>query len=100
MENLIISNYTGYINRTILDWSVVDVEENPSTYVIVIRKGQLENFFYIRRNIIKGSDLRLSEDVYELWYKDFQDSALLNSNDILDMDVVISKIGELLQKYN
>ena len=100
MENLIIPNYTSYINKTILDWRVVDAVENPSLYIIVLSKGSLEHIFYIRRNIIKGSDLRLSEDVYELWYKDFQDSKLLNSNDILDMDVVISKIGELLQKYN
>jgi hypothetical protein len=42
----------------------------------------------------------LDNDVYELLYKDFQDSRLLTLSDTADMDVVISKIQELLEKYS
>jgi len=100
MEDLIITNYKDYIGRTILDWDIIDSAELPSVYAIVLRRNNSEKIFYIRRGIIRGSVLNLSEDVYELWYKDFQDSKLLNSNDILDMDIVISKMQELIEKYS
>jgi hypothetical protein len=100
MEELIINNYRDYIGRTILDWQITDCVEMPTLYLIVIKKNNVEKFFHIRRTIIKGNVLNLNEDVYELRYKDFEDSALLNTNDILNIDVVISKMIELIQKYN
>jgi hypothetical protein len=100
MQQLVISNYKNYINRNILGWNIVDSIEFSRDYVIVLKKNDSEKVFYINRAIIKGSDLRLDEDVYELRYKNFEDSTLLNSTDILNMDIVISKMEELIEKYS
>jgi hypothetical protein len=100
MEYLIISNYTDYIGKTILDWNIIDAAELPTVYAIVLNRNDSEKIFYIRRSIIKGSVLNLSEDVYELWYKNFEDSLLLNATDIMNVDMVVSKISELIQKYS
>jgi hypothetical protein len=100
MEQLVISDYKNYINRNVLGWAIIDSVEYPSLYAIVLKKNDSENLFYIRRTIIKGSVLRLDEDVYELWYKTFEESRLLNSTDILNIDIVISKMEELIGKYS
>ena len=100
MEQLVISDYKNYINRSVLGWVIIDSVEYPSLYAIVLKKNDSENLFYIKRSIIKGSVLRLDEDVYELWYKTFEESSLLNSTDILNIDIVISKMEELIEKYS
>ena len=100
MQQLVISNYKNYINRNILGWNIVDCIEFSGNYAIVLKKNDSEKVFYINRAIIKGSDLRLDEDVYELRYKNFEDSTLLNFTDILNMDIVISKMQELIEKYS
>jgi hypothetical protein len=100
MENLIITNYRDYIGKTIFDWQVIDSAELPTVYAIVLKRNDSEKIFYIRRGIINGSVLNLSEDVYELWYKNFEDSLLLNSTDIVDVDIVVSKMTQLIQKYS
>ncbi len=100
MEDLIISNYKDYIGKSILDWNIIDAAELPSIYVIVLKRNDSEKTFYIRRPIIKGNALNLNYDVYELRYKNFEDSTLLNSTDILNIDFVISKMQELIQKYS
>ncbi len=100
MENLVIPNYKDYVGKTVLDWQVVDCAELPTVYAIVLNRNDSEKLFYIRRSIIKGSVLNLNEDVYELWYKNFEDSLLLSSADIIDTNVVISKMVQLIQKYS
>ncbi len=100
MEELVISDYKNYINKNVLGWTITDSIEYPSLYAIVLKKNDAEKLFYIRRGIIKGSVLRLDEDVYELWYKNFEESRLLNSTDILNIDIVISKMEELIEKYS
>jgi hypothetical protein len=100
MEDLIISNYKDYIGKSISDWDIIDSAELPSLYAIVLKRNDLEKIFYIRRAVIKGNVLNLNDDVYELWYKDFQDSSLINTTDILNIDLVISKMQELIQKYS
>jgi hypothetical protein len=100
MQQLVIPNYKNYINRNILGWTIVDCIEFSGDYAIVLKKNDSEKLFYINRTIIKGSDLRLDEDVYELWYKTFGESRLLNSADILNIDIVISKMEELIEKYS
>lgn len=100
MEDLIINNYKNYIGKTILDWQVIDCLEMPTMYLIVLKRNDVEKFFHIRRGIINGSVLNLNEDVYELRYKSFEDSVLLNTTDILSIDVVVSKMTELIQKYS
>jgi hypothetical protein len=100
MQQLVISNYKNYINRNILGWNIVDSIEFSGNYAIVLKKNDSEKVFYINRAIIKGSDLRLDEDVYELRYKNFEDSTLLNSTNILNIDIVISKMEELIEKYS
>ncbi len=100
MEDLIIPNYKDYIGRTILDWEIIDSAELPTVYAIVLKRDDSEKIFYIRRGVIIGSVLNLNDDVYELWYKDFQDSRLINTTDILDIDLVISKMQELIEKYS
>jgi len=100
MEDLIINNYKDYIGKSILDWNIIDSAKLPIAYAIVLKRNNSEKIFYIRRTIIKGSVLNLNEDVYELWYKDFQDSKLINANDIQNIDIVVSKIQELIEKYS
>ena len=100
MQQLVISDYKNYINRSVLGCVIIDSVEYPSLYAIVLKKNDSEKLFYINRTIIKGSDLRLDEDVYELRYKNFEDSILLNLNDILDIDIVVSKMEELIEKYS
>ena len=100
MQYLVIPNYKNYVNRNILDWTVEKCLDYPTAYSIVLKKDDSEKLFYINRAVIKGSDLRLDEDVYELRYKNFEDSILLNLNDILDIDIVVSKMEELIEKYS
>jgi hypothetical protein len=100
MQDLVISNYKNYINKTILGWNIDNCMEYPSVYVIFLKQNDSEKIFEIRRDIIKASALRLDEDVYELRYKNFEDSCLLNSTDILNIDIVISKMTELVEKYS
>jgi hypothetical protein len=100
MQDLIITNYKDYIGKSILDWDIIDSIQYPSAYTIVLKRNDSQKIFHIRRDIIKASALRLNEDVYELLYKDFEESCLLNSTDILNIDIVISKMTELVQKYS
>jgi hypothetical protein len=100
MQYLVIPNYKNYVNRNILDWTIEKCVDYPIDYSIVLKKDNSEKLFYINRTVIKGSDLRLDEDVYELRYKNFEDSILLNLNDILDIDIVVSKMEELIEKYS
>ena len=100
MEQLIIENYKNFVNKTIGDWVIVDFEDAGPNYGIILKKESTEMIFLIRKTVIKGSALRLDNDVYELLYKDFQDSRLLTLSDTADMDIVISKIQELLEKYS
>ena len=100
MEQLVIANYKNFLNKTIGDWVVTSFDDAGTAYGIVVKKESIERVFLIRKTVIKGSALRLDNDVYELLYKDFQDSRLLTLSDTADMDVVISKIQELLEKYS
>ena len=100
MEQLVIANYKNFLNKTIGDWVVTSFDDAGTAYGIVVKKESIERVFLIRKNVIKGSALRLDEDVYELLYTDFQDSRLLTLSDTANMDVVISKIQELLEKYS
>ena len=99
MEQLVIANYKNFLNKTIGDWVVTSFDDAGTAYGIVVKKESIERVFLIRKNVIKGSALRLDEDVYELLYTDFQDSRLLTLSDTANMDAVISKIQELLEKY-
>jgi hypothetical protein len=100
MQYLVIPNFKNYINTNILGWTIQNFTEYSSVYVIVLNKDDSEKLFHIHREIIKANALRLDEDVYELRYKNFEDSLLLNSTDILDMNIVVSKMEELIQKYS
>jgi hypothetical protein len=100
MENLVIPNYKNYINKKVLDWNISECEDVGPIYAIILKKESLERIFFIRKIVIKGSALRLDNDVYELWYKNFEDNKLLTLSEILDSDIVLSKIGELLNKYS
>ena len=100
MEQLVIANYKNFLNKTIGDWVVTSFDDAGTAYGIVVKKESIERVFLIRKTVIKGSTLRLDEDVYELLYTDFQDSRLLTLSDTANMDVVISKIQELLETSN
>jgi hypothetical protein len=100
MEQLVIDNYKNFVNRTIGDWVISEFEDAGPVYGIILKKESIEKVFLIRKTVIKGSALRLDNDVYELLYKDFQDSRLLTLSDTANIDVVISKIQELLEKYS
>ena len=96
MENLVIPNYKNYINKKVLDWNISECEDVGPIYAIILKKESLERIFFIRKIVIKGSKLRLDNDVYELWYKNFEESRVLTLSEILDTDIVLSKIEELL----
>jgi hypothetical protein len=100
MQYLVIQNYKNYANRNILDWTIEKCVDYPIAYSIILKKDNSEKLFYINRTIIKGSDLSLPNDVYELRYKNFEDCLLLSETDVLDIDIVISKMQELIQKYS
>jgi hypothetical protein len=100
MENLVIPNYKNYINKKVLDWNISECEDVGPIYAIILKKESLERIFFIRKIVIKGSALRLDNDVYELWYKNFEESRVLTLSEILDTDIVLSKIEELLNKYS
>jgi hypothetical protein len=100
MEKLVIANYKNFVNKTIGDWVITTFDDAGTAYGIVVKKESIERVFLIRKTVIKGSALRLDEDVYELLYTDFQESRLLTLSDTANMDVVISKIQELLEKYS
>jgi len=100
MQDLIITNYKDYIGKSVLDWDIIDSTQFPSVYTIVLKRNDSQKIFHIRRDIIKGSTLRLDEDVYELRYTNFEDCCLLNSTDIFNIDIVVSKMTELVQKYS
>jgi hypothetical protein len=100
MENLVIPNYKNYINKKVLDWNISECEDVGPIYAIILKKESLERIFFIRKIVIKGSKLRLDNDVYELWYKNFEESRVLTLSEILDTDIVLSKIEELLNKYS
>ena len=99
MENLVIPNYKNYINKKVLDWTISECEDVGPIYAIILKKESLEKIFFIRKIVIKGSALRLDKDVYELWYKNFEESRLLTISEVLDIDIVLSKIEELINKY-
>lgn len=100
MENLQIQNYKDYINNSIGDWNIIDSDDIGQSYAIVLQKENLQRIFFIRKPVIKAASLGLSNDVYEIWYKDFQDSKLLTLSEVLDINIVLSKIEELLEKYS
>lgn len=100
MEKLVIANYKNFVNKTIGDWVITTFDDAGTAYGIVVKKDSIERVFLIRKTVIKGSALRLDDDVYELLYTNFQDSRLLTLSDTANMDVVISKIQELLEKYS
>lgn len=99
MENLIIQNYKEYINKPVGDWIISECDDIGSSYAIILKNNSLQRVFFIRKTVINASVLKLDENVYELWYKDFLDSKLLTLSEVLDIDIVISKIQELLNKY-
>jgi hypothetical protein len=99
MENLTIPNYKDYINKKVLDWDISACEDIGPVYAIILKKDSLERVFFIRKTLIRGSALRLDNDVYELWYKSFEESRLLTISEILNIDIVLSNIEELLNKY-
>ena len=90
----------NFVNKTIGDWVITTFDDAGTAYGIVVKKESIERVFLIRKDVIKGSALRLDEDVYELLYTDFQESRLLTLSDTANMDAVISKIQELLEKYS
>jgi hypothetical protein len=98
--DLIISNYKEYINKDVFGWNVIDCVDIPGVYIIVLNKENKERIFYIRRTIVKAKDIFGNEDYYELWDKDYEEAKLLTTTEIFDINVVLNKIGELLQKYS
>ena len=100
MEILNIQNYKEYVGKTINGWNIAHFDDAGPVYIIVLRKSSNESIFYIRKNVIKGEVLGLDNDVYELWYKSFEDAKLLTLSEVLNADIVLSKIDELIKKYN
>ena len=99
MEILKIENYKEYIGKTIDDWVVIDSVDMPDMYIIVLSKDSNQRTFYIRKTVIKGHILRLENDVYDLWYNEFKQSKLLTLSEVLDIDIVLSKILEFVKIY-
>jgi hypothetical protein len=100
MEYLIIPNYKQFINISIGDWAITKCEDGMMAYSITVKKELLERTFLIRKPVIKANVLRLDNDVYELCYHNFQESKLLTLDEVLDTNIVVSKIEELLEKYS
>lgn len=99
MDILKIENHRDYINKSVDGWNVISIADNFNYYAITLEKESNNVVFTIPKVKIKGFDLRLDYDVYELRYEDCQHSIILSLSEILDKDLVISKIGELIKQY-
>ncbi len=99
MDILKIENHGEYVNKSVDGWNIVSVVDNYGFYIINLEKDSTNAVFSIPKVKIKGFDLRLDYDVYELRYDTYQHSVMLSLSEISDKDLVVSKIGELIKQY-
>jgi hypothetical protein len=99
-DALILNNFKQYIDKLVSGWRIVAFDEMPAVYIIVLTKDNLERIFYIRRPIIRGNDVYRDEDLYELWYKDYEEAKLLSISEVSNIDFLLTTIEKLLEKYS
>jgi hypothetical protein len=93
-------NTSDYLGKMVGEWIVAEIQNQSLAYVIYLSKGNSDKVFFIRKPIIKGSSIRLDNDVYELWYDDYKEAKLLTLTEILNTDILIQSINELIVKYS
>jgi len=89
-----------YKGKKVGEWNIVDAQDLGNIYLVLLQKNGKTKIFYIRKPVIKAKSLQLSNDVYELWYKDFEDSKLLTLEEISNIDIVIENMNTLINTYS
>ena len=97
--NKLLLNASEYVGKFVDGWKIDKVTENSLCYIFYLEKEDSIKVFFITKTVILGSSLNLNEDVYELRYKDYEDSKLLFLSEVLDVNHVINEMKILIQKY-
>lgn len=100
MEFLEIKNWSKFLGKIVNDFTFSNVIDEGPLYVIFLTKNEKTKIFLLRKAVINAKVLNLENDVYELRYKDFEDSELLTIDEILDENILLSKIEKLIKKYS
>lgn len=98
--DILLLNTSEYVGKVVDGWRVDEVTENPLSYVFYLNKAGATKSFFIRKTVILGSVLNIETNVYELRYKDYEDSKLLTLSEILDATFVVNEIKNLIKKYS
>jgi hypothetical protein len=94
-------NLADFKNKKVGDFKIDEIQDQPTAYVFYLQRESFsDKVFFVRKNVIKASALNLENDVYELWYNDFQDAKLLTLSDVLNPDIVCENMLKLINKYS
>jgi len=93
-------NTSDYLGKMAGEWRIDEIKEERTSYIIYLEKDGDDKKFLIPRAVIKGKSLNLPVDVYEVRYRDYEDSALLNLSEILNGDIVANTMKTLIEKYS
>ena len=92
--------YESYRQDSIDGWIIKDSFDDGLSYILLLEKNSKSKVFYIRKNVIKSNSILSKTDVYELRYKDYEDSALLTLDEVLSKSKVMDEIKKLIDKYS
>ena len=94
-------NLADFKNKKVGDYQIDEIQDQPVAYVFYLQRDSFsDKVFFIRKNVIKASALNLENDLYELWYNDFQDAKLLTLSEVLNPNVVCENMLKLINKYS
>lgn len=97
-ETLKFDNYEELIGKVVGDWNIVDSANMPGNYVIALEKDSKNLVFFVRKEPIK--ELGKSLGLYELWFRDYEDSIILSEADATNCDTIINNMRILLNRYS
>ena len=97
--DILLLNTPEYVGKLVDGWKIDEVAENPLSYVFYLERDGSTKVFFIRKTVILGSSLNLNTNVYELRYKDYEDSKLLTLSEVLDVTHVVNEMKILIAKY-
>ncbi len=98
--DILLLNTSDYIGKEVGEWVIEDATESGISFAFLLKQNEKSKVFFIRKNVIKANVINLPNDVYELWYKDYEDSKLLTLSEISDIDIVLNEMKILIEKYS
>jgi predicted nucleic acid-binding protein len=93
-------NTSNLLNQMVGDWQIKEIQEKSVAYILFLQKESAAKMFIINRPVIKTESINQNEDSYEIWYNDYKDSKLLTLTEISDVNILISAIESLINKYS